>query len=128
MCTSPTTIYNCGHIKPDHIIEFCYTDFEDDCGHVHPRFERLARKCPGCTRRAHRELERKSGIPAHGPHDEDAAAVRSASPSLSQRSLSSSSSDSSSPKGEYACAPLASDWDGIAEVGRQLRVSVIDTK
>lgn len=96
MCTSPTTIYSCGHTKPDHIIEFCYTDYEDDCGQVHPRYEHLARKCPRCTRNERSELERKAGIPAHGPHDEDASSTRSASPR---------SSSPSSPTGEPQLAP-----------------------
>lgn len=96
MCTSPTTVYSCGHTKPDHIIEFCYTDYEDDCGEVHPRYEHLARKCPRCTRNERSELERKAGIPAHGPHDEDASSTRSASPR---------SSSPSSPTGEPQLAP-----------------------
>ncbi|KAL1640114.1 hypothetical protein SLS58_007228 [Diplodia intermedia] len=64
MCTSPTTVYSCGHTKPDRIIEFCYADNEGDCGQIHTRFEHLPRKCPGCTRRAHSELERKRGVPS----------------------------------------------------------------
>lgn len=125
MCTSPTTIYSCGHTKPDHIIEFCYTDYEDDCGQVHPRFERLARKCPGCTRREFSELERRTGIPAHGSHDEDAAAVssspRSTSPAMSRSS--SSASPSSSPKGELIFTPATSrSCESAAKVDYQHRV------
>ncbi|GME36257.1 hypothetical protein GTA08_BOTSDO10638 [Neofusicoccum parvum] len=111
MCTSPTTIYSCSHTKPDHIIEFCYADYEDDCGQVHPRFERLARRCPRCTRRAHGELERRTGIPAHGPHDEDARS--------STRSSSPSSPTTATGEPQHAASTAAGETEAAAKVADQ---------
>ncbi|KAB2579859.1 hypothetical protein BFW01_g5486 [Lasiodiplodia theobromae] len=101
MCTSPTTVYSCGHTKPDHIIEFCYADNEGNCSQIHTRFEHLTRKCPSCTRKAHDELERKRGT--HEDEDEDVVPISLAAGPLSPCSSSmspGSTSPSSSPKGE----------------------------
>ncbi|OJD37123.1 spry domain-containing [Diplodia corticola] len=117
MCTSPTTVYSCGHTKPDHIIEFCYADDEGDCGQIHTRFEHLPRKCPGCMRRAHDELEHKRRVSSHDDEDDDVAPLSLAADAASPPSSSTSprSTFPYSPKGE--CSPAAEET--ATKVGRQ---------